>query len=362
VLLDSDGNTNYQGSNGAAINTLYQSAPTTPDAYNGQSVQFVNYHTPAQKILQYNLDIQHDLGHNMAVDVAYVGSHGFDQYFGVDLNQIPESQLGPNDTTGATNARPYPNFQSIGGVGWVGISNYNAFQATIQKRLSSGLQFNFNYTWSKFLNEADGCAWNCGTIVGQNSYNPSANYGPADYDIRNMFKGRVVYKLPIGRGTGFMDDNSILSEVIGGWQSSATIVAQTGNPFTPLMQNNNDYSQSGVQFPNVVAGISPGAGPHGTNSEWFNVAAFAQPAAGTYGDVRRDSLRGPGLTNVNFSLGKNFSLWRESKFQLRMDSTNILNHPSFGLPDSTIGPGHTAQITSVTVGGRTVELLGKLSF
>jgi hypothetical protein len=76
----------------------------------------------------------------------------------------------------------------------------------------------------------------------------------------------------------------------------------------------------------------------------------------------RNSIYGPGLSNVNFSLGKNFSIGEKTKFLLRIDSGNVFNHPSFGTPDSTIGPGHTAQITSLTVGGRNVEILGKLSF
>jgi hypothetical protein len=362
VLLDSSGNVNYQGNSGAGINSLYQNSPTTPDAYNGQSVNFVNFNTPAQKIEQYNLEVQRDLGHNLAVDVAYVGSHAFDQAFSVDMNQIPEGELGPNDTVGATNVRPYPNYQAITGERWVGISNYNALQATVQKRMSYGLQFNFNYTWSKFLNEDDPCAFNCGASTVQNTYDPSANYGPADYDIRSMFKGRIVYALPVGRGGGFFNRNPVLAETLGGWQTSATIIAQSGNPFTPLMQTNTDYSQAGDLYPNPVSSISPTSGPHGTTQEWFNVNAFAPPPPGTYGTVGRDSLRGPGLSDVNFSLGKNFSIWRESKLQIRIDTTNVLNHPSFGLPDNYIGPGHNAQITSVTVGGRAVELLGKISF
>ena len=360
TLLSSDGNTNYQGSAGTNINSLYKNAPTAPDAYNGQSVQYVDYHSPAQKIFQYNLEIQRELGPNMVANIAYVGSHGFDQLFPVDLNQIPEDKLSPNDASGPTNARPYPNFQSIGGENWVGISNYNALQATIEKRMTSGLQFNFNYTWSKFLNEADGCAWNCATSTGQNSYDPSANYGPSAYDIRDMFKGRIVYQLPFGKGTKFLNSNYLLDEIVGGWQTAATIIVQTGNPFTPTMENSNDYSQSGSQYPDVVG--NPKSGPHGTTDEWFNVNAFTQPAPGTYGNMRRNSVYGPGLSNVNFSLGKNFHIWEKGIFQLRADSSNVFNHPSFGLPDSTIGPGHNAQIRSVTVGGRTVEILGKLSF
>jgi hypothetical protein len=95
---------------------------------------------------------------------------------------------------------------------------------------------------------------------------------------------------------------------------------------------------------------------------WWNPDAFTQPAAGTFGNSGRDTLRGPGLTNVNFSLGKNFTIWRESKFQLRADAGNVFNHPSFGLPTTSWTPGETTSINSLTVGGRTVELLGKITF
>lgn len=363
--LDQDGSVNDQGGAGSAINPLYQSAPTTPQALNGQSVYYALYNAPAQKIWQYNLEIQRELGADTAVKVAYVGSHGFDLEFWQDMNQIPLGALGPNDTTGLTDARPYPNFQSISGIQWNAISNYNSLQTTIEKRMRSGVQYNFNYTWSKYLDEGDWCAWNCATNVGQNGYDPRSNYGPAAYDIRSMFKGRIIYMLPFGKGQRFLNNSTLVSEIVGGWQSAATIVWQSGNPFTPIMENNNDYSQAGNQFPDAVTGVSPWSGTHhqiGPTTSWFNVNAFTQPAPGTYGDVGRDTLRGPGLSNVNFSLGKNFSMWRESNFQLRIDSSNVFNHPSFGLPDTTIGPGHIGAINSLTVGGRSVELLGKLSF
>ena len=364
VQLDQDGSVNDQGSAGASINAFYLNAPTTPDALNGQGVNFAYYHEPVSRIWQYNFEVQRELGLAMVANVAYVGSHGFDQLFGIDLNQIPEADLGPNDTVGATNARPYPNFQSIGGNKLVAISNYNALQATIQRRMANGLQFNFNYTWSKYLDEADPCAWNCGTFTVQNMYDPRANYGPSDFDIRSMFKGRVIYRLPVGRGQTFLNNNSILAQALGGWQTAATIQWQSGNPFTLVTANDNSYAQSGAQYPNVVPGVKLYSGFHkiGPNQNWFNEAAFSQPAPGTFGNEGRDSLRGPDLSNINFSLGKNFSIWRESTFQIRVDASNVLNHPSFGLPNTTWGPGQTASINSLTVGGRSAEILAKLSF
>lgn len=365
LLLDQDGSVNDQGSYGSSINSLYKSAPTAPDALNGTSVHYNLLHTPPKEIWQYNLEIQRELGPNMALKVAYVGSHGYHQERWLDLNQIPVAALGPNDTTGLTDARQYPNFQSVSGEQWDAISNYNALQTTIEKRVSSGLQFNFNYTWSKYLDEADNCAWNCAYNTGQNGWDLRSNYGPAAYDIRSMFKGRIVYKLPFGKGAQFLNSNSILDEVIGGWQTAATVQWQSGNPFTPEEWDYwNTYSQGGGLFANVVPGVNPYAGGRkiGPNASWYNANAFSNPPAGTYGDAGRNSLRGPSLSNINFSLGKNFTIWRESKFQLRADASNVLNHPSFGLPDGVMGPGHTPSVTSLTVGGRAVELIGRITF
>jgi hypothetical protein len=363
LLLDQDGSVNDQGQNGAPINSRYLTAPTAPDALNGQSVHYNLFHTPPMEIWQYNLNIQRTLGPNLAANVAYVGSHGYHQERWMDLNQIPESALGQNDTQGLTNARQYPNYQSVSGQQWDAISNYNALQATIEKRMSSGLQFNFNYTWSKFLDEADNCAWNCVYNTGQNGWNLQSNYGPAAFDIRSMFKGRAVYKLPFGRGAQFLNNSNLLDEIIGGWQTSGTVIWQSGNPFTPETSDAwHTYAQAGSQFANVV----PGASLYGTGyhqlSQWFNVNAFTDPGPAAYGNAGRNSIRGPGLSDINFSLGKSFTVWRESKLEIRCDANNVLNHPSFGQPDAFIGPGHEAAITSLTVGGRSAEIIAKFTF
>lgn len=361
VLLDSSGNTNYQGSAGSSINSRYLNSPLAPDSYNGQGIGYTQYHAPVPKLFQWNLAVQQALTPNMIFQIAYVASHGLNQGFATDLNQVPENKLSPDDASGATNARPYPQYQGIGGYTAVGISNYNSLQAAIQKRISSGLNFNFNYTWSKFLDDQDtsGQGGYYGNQPYQNGYVPSENYGPSNFDVRNMFKGNILYQLPIGRGRLFLNHSGLIDETIGGWQVSATIIAQSGNPFTVIMANNDSYSQAGDQYPNVVGNARLA---HPTVAEWFNVGAFAAPAAGTFGDSRRNSLYGPDLTEVNFSLGKTFPIKEHITFELNAEATNLLNHPSFGPPDTAIGPGHTGQITSVTVGGRAMQLVGRIRF
>src|SRR6185312_13519676 len=98
------------------------------------------------------------------------------------------------------------------------ISNYNSLQASIQKRMTSGLEFNFNYVWSHFLDDQDSSAWGGygGAQIYQNSYVPSANYGPSNFDIRNAFKGHVIYQFPLGRGRRFLNNNYALDLLLGG--------------------------------------------------------------------------------------------------------------------------------------------------
>jgi hypothetical protein len=361
VLLSSDGNTNYQGSKGASINSLYTNSKTAPDSYNRQAASYMQYDTPLVRLQQWNLTVQRQLTQNMMAQIGYVGSHGGNLLFPTDLNEVPVSQLGPNDAS----ARPYPEFQSISGNKPLGISNYHSLQAAITQRMSSGLELNFNYTFSKFLDEQDSAGWRSqsGVLPFQNGYVPSDNYGPSNFDIRHMLKGQFIYQLPFGKGRRFLNNNAILDETIGGWQFSGTLVAQGGNPFTPIMANNQSYSLAagGSQYPNVV-GNPMTSGSSKTVSNWFNVAAFAAPGAGQFGNMRRNSVYGPGIVQFNASLHKVFPISERINFDLSANATNFFNHPSFQQPDALIGPGHVGQIRNLTVGGRAMEFIGKIRF
>jgi Carboxypeptidase regulatory-like domain/TonB dependent receptor len=354
--------------NALSPNAAYVSSPTTPDALNGQSVNYNQFHTPLPKNLQWNLDVQRQLGQSYSVDIAYVGNHGYDLNFPVDLNQVPESQLGPNDI----NNKPYPIYQNINGSTNNAVSNYNALQAQMTKRLTSGFQFNVNYVWSHFLDDLDSSGF--GSREGyqnyQNAFNPHDNYSNGNFDIRNQFKGQVIYQLPFGRGKAFLNNNLLLDEVLGGWQVSSVWVVSGGNPIGITTGNNNSSNnQSGgyTQEANRVSGVSlklPGSVKSKLN-EYYNLSALTVPAPYTYGNFLRNTVYGPGIVNFAASLGKTFAVWPEQgvKLQIRADAGNVLNHPSFGQPgNNAIGPGESANITSTTVGGRQIQLYGRLSF
>jgi hypothetical protein len=361
VLLSSDGNTNYQGAKGASVNSRYVLAPTAPESYNGQAVSYMKFDQPLPVLSSWNLVVQRQLTGDMMVEVAYVGSHAHNLLFNTDLNQVPASKLGPTDA----GSRPYPEYQAISGFTTQGLSDYHSFQAQVERRLSKGLMFNFNYTWSHMTDNQDSSGWGSkeGTTVWQNAYVPSANHGAANFDVRQMFKAYGIYDLPFGHGRKFLNNNKGLDEAIGGWTLSATWLGQGGNPFTPYMLVNNSYASTGASgfqwYPNQVG--NPKASGRGING-WFNANAFQSPSAGTLGNMHRNSVYGPGVHVMNASIRKTFPIWERVAFDFSANATNFLNHPSFGQPDPIIGPNHTATIRSVTQGGRNIELIGKLRF
>jgi Carboxypeptidase regulatory-like domain len=378
VQLDADGTTpdtknpgcgvvtNGVSYNAASIKSQYVNAPTAPDARNGQNVTYNQYHTPVPTNYQWSLSLQRQLGTDFVAELAYIGNHGKNLNFPVDINQVPESKLSGNDLS----STPYPLFQQITGSTNNAVSNYNSLQIQMTKRMSHGLQFNTNYTWSHFLDDLDSSGW--GSREGyqnyQNAYNPADNYSRSNFDIRSMFKGQAIYQLPFGGGRQFLNNNALLDILIGGWQTSATFVVQGGNPIgITTGGNNTSFNQSGdyTQYANLVGNYQLSGSTKSRLNEWYNLDAFAVPANYTYGNFRRNIVSGPGLSEVNASLGKSFNIWPDHgvQLQIRADATNVLNHASFGQPgNNAIGNGQSAQITGTTIGGRAMQLYGRISF
>lgn len=357
VILDSDGS-----------NLPYVQPTTDPAAFNGQGVTYNKYDAPVPEMYQWNLAIQRELGTNIVAQLAYVASHGKHLSFPVDINQVPENKLGPNDSP---SQRPYPIYDSINGDTFNAVSNYDSLQASLQKRLTSGISFEFNYVWSHFMDyqSSSSAGGEAGANHYQNGYDPAANYGASNFDVRNALKGRLVYELPFGKGRTFLNNNPFLDSAIGGWQVASTLVLSSGLPFTPTISgNNNSFSQAGDWYPNQIASPRP---THRSINEWFNPSAYTLPAPGTFGNVRRNSVYGPGFEAVNLSVGKTFSISHEVNLQIRADATNVFNHTNFGQPSTSLVPGgppddpfqgSNTSISSLVGGGRTMQLNGRISF
>jgi hypothetical protein len=252
------------------------------------------------------------------------------------------------------------------------ISNYNSLQLSARKRLGHGLSAEVNYTWSKMLDDQDTSGWGShyGNAYYQDAFTPSNNYALSNFDVPQAFKGFVVYQVPLGKGHMLLN-NAIGDAVLGGWQVSSIFIAQSGNPFTVIMASStNSGALDGYWYPNLVG--NPSAS-HQTINNWFNQLAYATPATNTFGNDGRNTLRGPDLTSIDLSLAKTFKIpnFERGGLQIRMDATNIVNHPSFGLPNASLTSAALAsgvpnpnvgQITTVTVPGRFFQLGARFSF
>jgi hypothetical protein len=358
---------------GSGANLPYIPASTNPAALNGagNNLNWAQFHQPVGGSYQWNIQGQRQINSNLVASLAYVGTHGHDLPWVVDFNQVPQGKLAVVDQQ----FRPYPQYGALNisgtAPGLNAISNYNSLQAVIEQRMSHGLNYSFSYVWSHFLDDMDTSGWGSrsGNQGWQNAYNPQANYGNSNFDVRNAFKGHALYQLPFGQGKQFLNNNRVLDAVIGGWQVSTLLVIQSGQPFTPVMSNNSaSYASGGNGFqwyPNVIG--NPYLANRGIK-QWFNEAAFAVPASGTFGNGRRNQLTGPGLSTVNLSLSKTFAIREGMGLQIRADADNVFNHASFALPNanlsnsgSVISTG-TSNISNTSVPMRNMQLMARFSF
>ena len=322
---------------------------------------------------QWTASVQRRLPQNMVAEAEYIGSHWQNLMFEADINQLPASKLG-----GGQAARPYPQFTGIGvGSGgsrtgsYNGISNYHSAVFMLHRPVSRGLAAELAYTWSRLYDDQDSSGWGnqFGAVYYQDAYNPSANYGPSNFNRQNTFKATLLYAVPLGKGHQYLSSTAA-DALLGGWQASAAIIDYSGSPFNVIMSSSQpagtlggdggDGNGAAALFPDLVG--SPG-GAHSIQ-QWFNPAAYAAPAPLTFGKNRRNSLYGPGVNDVDFSLAKSWTMpgWERGKLQLRMDATDLFNHASFQDPNATIGNSGVGQITGTTISGRTVQLAGRFSF
>jgi hypothetical protein len=339
----------------------YVNASKSSGAYNGHTANYAPYHTPVARNYEWSFSIERQLPGGMVAQAAYTGSHANNLVFPSDINQVPGNLLGVGTPQ---NERPFPQFLTISGSKFNALSNYDSLQLSLNKRFSRGISFDVNYTWSKLLDDQDSSGWGgqAGNQYYQSAYNLQANYALSNFDRPQMFKGDVVYQLPVGKGKQFLNNNSLIDAFIGGWQASSIFTFESGTPYALTMGGSNlDGALSGQWFPNLV-GNPVLANP--TIAAWYDVAAFAQPAAFTFGNAGRNILRGPRMTDIDFSMAKTFTMpkFERARLQIRIDSTNIVNHPSFSNPSGSIGTPAAGTITGTSVGGRVVQLGARFSF
>ena len=297
----------------------------------------------------WNLNVQRELGQHSVLEVAYVGSKGTKLLTARDINQPQPSVLPPGLPFVP---RPDPRFDDINLLESRANSNYHSLQMRLQQRLSRGLAALVSYTWAKSIDDASNFFSSAGDPnFPQNSYNVSAERGRSNFDVRHRLSVSYSYDLPFGRGKRYLADDGLASKLLGGWQSFGVVTWQSGRPFTVALLSEIDNSGTGRSIlgfgandrPNLVG--NPELNSH-SPSQWFNTAAFAFPAPGTFGNAGRNIVDGPGYQSVNASLVKNTHLTESVNLQFRVEAFNLFNHPNFNLPDNFLGSPTFGQISS----------------
>jgi hypothetical protein len=315
----------YNGSAAGAILTPATSGPfsvfVTPRDFATPYVQ------------NFNLNIQQQLAENSAFQVSYVGSKGTRLTRLLDANQ-------PN----AFGLRPNPNFSFEDVLATVSSSTYHSLQTSFRSQNWHGFSGFASYIFSKSLDDAsDGIDFNFATAaLPQNSFDLHAEHGPSTFDTRHRFTAALDYALP--------KLSWLPGKLSQGWTLNSIVSVQSGRPVPIITSNDtsaflNPFFNTQSNFhqrPNLLPGVNPILANWTPATGYLNPLAFQQPADGTFGNLGRDAIFGPGYWDLDFSLAKSTQIYEHLNLQFRAEFFNIFNHPNFALPNGTINPGVNA--------------------
>lgn len=297
----------------------------------------------------WNLTAERELGTGTFVSASYVGSRTEHADSSTVLN-VP--MPGP----GAIAARrPIPQLSQFNTIRWDGWASFNALTIAARRKVSNGLLFDANWTWSHSIDDASdpGATLNEANLP-QNVYNAASEIASSSFDHRQRLVVSFVYQIPAPRAS-----SRAVRGVLGGWQAGGNFTAQTGAPFTVNIASDQANIGSGpAQRPNVVG--NPNDGPKAPG-EWFNTQAFSLPALYTFGDSPRNAVIGPGLTEFDMALEKDIALSDRMKLQLRGEAYNLFNHPNFNIPNRIAFTPNFGQISSAQ-DSRQMQVALKLVF
>ena len=356
----------------AALRAAFVSNPNNRQY---QPRAYANEYTIPEKIYQYSVSFQRELPGRFALTAAYIGSQGRNLFLRSVSNQITQVLTNPNPAsaalilrefsiavkdangsiTGVQNPYAEVDYKTSGGK-----DNYNAMQLSVVRRFSQGLTLNTQYTFARSYgntggsNEALTAANNARTLA-QFDYDLGYN----NFDVRQMFNLSALYSLPWGKGRAH-ELGGFTNAILGGWDIGGIINARSGLPVDVRIVRPDVLYKDGagnyfnnpaadrvavintigggnsrnVRRPNLVPGVDPFVQSGGL--VFLNPAAFSVPLPGTFGDLKRNSLKGPGFQQVDMVLSKRFSMSRTSNVEFRAEVFNLFNRNNFTNPVGTL--------------------------
>lgn len=383
----------------------FRPLPAIPTGRGSRTLRTIDYHLQQPHLLSYNLTLERELPFGMGLTLAYAGSRGINLIQSKDGNPtVPSGTVegncvrrhppppfvadGPKCWHG-DEPRPNPNwadveFKTAGSSSW-----YNSMQFQLTKRVSRGLQFTSSYTYSKLLDETQGQFQGPEGLgaVGDDPSNRRHDRGRAEFDIRHQWRLNALYRFPSPL-TGHW------GKIGNGWWTGAILTWNSGIPFAPRLATQRSRSavlgpNGGDRRPHLVAGFNreditrgtsrgcdgvPAGTKLGTPERFYDPCAFAIQPIGFLGNASRGTISGPNFSTLDLSLAKDTPLpflGERASLQFRAEFFNILNHPSFGLPERVVFTGRAdreparataGQITSTFSQSREIQLALKIVF
>jgi hypothetical protein len=280
---------------------------------------------------QWGFSVQQALPADFVGTVSYVGSRG------VHLLTLSEVNV-VNPLTGT---RPYPAFGQVSWRGNKDNSDYNGLSVAVKRSFSHGFLLSANYMWSHEIDDGSDGSGDGDSLVPENVACQVCEQADGIWDVRHVFNANAVYQLPFGPGKQFLNQSGVWSGIAGSWELTSMVVARTGFPVNVTIDRSSSAVPDGNttdQRPDLVPGVSLTPPGGKTIGEWINPAAFAAPAAGTFGDAPRDEARGPGAWQMDLGIGKHIPVTERVRLEFRAEFFNIFNHPQYGLPQADISP------------------------
>jgi outer membrane receptor protein involved in Fe transport len=340
----------------------------------------LQYDPASTYVEQYNINVQRALSASTILTVGYVGSHGLHLWRESDFNTA-HALNEPEDTlfsTIGTPARRNPNFANIRLKVSDGTSSYNALLVGLQTRIGAAFRGQLSYTYGKSLDDQSSALGRNEFANGQartvDPYNRTLNRGRSDFDVRHNLSMNFSCDIPYGAGRAHGADAPVVARaLLGGWQVSGILTAQTGIPVSPIFtfDQDRDATTDNEQRPNLAPGVT--SIRRVSNTQLFDPAVFVLPALGTRGTVGRNTIDGPGLLTFDPAFVKSFFLGSGSKrsAQLRVEMFNAFNRVNFNIPtvanltifnNATERNTTAGQITSTSTSARQVQLALRILF
>ncbi len=297
--------------------------------------------TPTSMMFVFN--VQRQLGASSTLELGYQGV--LDRHLQNQYN----ADAGVPGIAAAQTRVPYPMYSS--GIelteGW-GTGRYNSLSTKLSQRFKAGLTTLVSFTWSKALDNGSAIRGTTGDQYPENPYCIlQCEWGPSGFNTPLRLVTSILYELPFGRGKAFLNHNGFANTVVGGWQLTTIFTAQSGRPLNTVSWDAGGQIVQPSSNRLNSTGIDP-YNAHPTANQYFNIAAFSNPVAGTFGNIQRNGLIGPSTWDADFSVFKNIRFTERQTLQFRMEGFNIFNHPALNSPIMTWGT--TTQTPSATFG------------